>query len=33
MISSMLALFSGFRCKHCLMIMLKSLVTPYGIGL
>ena len=27
-ISSMLARFSGFRCKHYLIIMLKSFVTP-----
>ena len=32
-ISSMLARFSGFRCKHYLIIMLKSFVTPCGIGL
>ena len=32
-ISSILALFSGFFCRHCLMIILKSLVTPCGIGL
>ena len=28
MISSIVALFSGFFYRHCLMIMLKSLVTP-----
>ena len=33
MISSMLARFSGLRCKHYLIIMLKSFVTPCGIGL
>ena len=32
-ISSMLARFSGLRCKHYLIIMLKSFVTPCGIGL
>ena len=33
MSSSMVALFSGLRYRHCLIIMLKSLVTPCGIGL